>query len=94
MPAAPAGTLTISCPTADGMLSVTATFDPDTGAFAPEAIRCLGSDGVGMVGVLDARTGGTHYFTVTPGDVITDTMLAVAGITNRHQVQSISLALV
>lgn len=93
MAAAAPGTVTVSCATPDGgALSVTATWDPDGGAFANEAIRCFGSQATGMVCVLDAR--GTAYFTVNPGDVVTDTQLAVAGITSRFQVQSISLALV
>lgn len=94
MSATDPGALTISCPTVDGTLSVTATFDPETGAFAPEAIRCFGSDGTGQVGILDSRTGSTHYFLVRPSEVITDTMLTSAGITKRYQIQSLSLALV
>jgi hypothetical protein len=93
MTAAPEGTVTISCPTLDGgMLSVTLTSDPGTGAFAAEAIRCFGAQATGQVCVGDVR--GSHYFTMTPGDVIADTQLAAAGITNRSQVQSISLAMV
>jgi hypothetical protein len=94
MTAAPAGTITVSCPTPDGgMLSVTASADPATGALAANAITCTGSAATGMVGVLDNR-GATHYFTMTPGDVVTAAQLAVAGITNCSQVQSLSLALV
>lgn len=94
MTAAAPGTLTISCPTVDGMLSVTAAFDPDTGTFASDAISCTGSPATGQVGILDARTGATHYFLVNPGDVITDTMLDAAGFTSRTQVQALSLKLV
>jgi len=93
MSAAPDGTVTISCPTPDGdTLSVTATWNPDTGAFATDAITCTGAQATGQVCVGDAT--GSHYWTMTTGDVITDTQLAAAGITNRSQVQSISLALV
>jgi hypothetical protein len=93
MPAAPAGTVTISCPTPDGStLSVTVTWDPNTGIFATDAITCTGAPATGQVCVDD--TAGNHYWTMTPGDVVTDAQLAAAGITNRSQVQSISLALV
>lgn len=93
MPAAPDGTVTISCPTPDGgALSATVTWDPATGAFAANAITCTGAQANGQICVGDVR--GSHYWNVTASDIITDTQLAAAGITNHSQVQSISLALV
>lgn len=93
MPAAPDGTVTISCSTPDGgTLSATATWDPATGVFAANAISCAGAQATGQLCIGDVH--GSHYWTVTAGDVITATQLADAGIASRPQVQSISLALV
>lgn len=90
MPAAPPGTVSLSCTTETGVLTVTIAFNPDSGAFQSNAITATGQGDGRLEVVLD--DGSTHPIPISSGDTINADTLADDGITAWVQVHSITLS--
>lgn len=90
MPAAPPGTVSLSCTTAGGALTVTIAFDPDTGAFRTGAITATGEGDGRLEVVLDDGSG--HPVPISAGDTIGADTLADDGIPDWSRIHSLTLA--
>lgn len=89
MPAAPPGTVSLSCTTADGVLTATIGFDPDTGDFRADAITVVGEGAGRLEIVLD--DGSIHSIPISAGNTIHAETLADDGIPDWARIHSIVL---
>ena len=89
MPAAPPGTVSLSCTTEAGVLTVTVHYDPGTGAFNPDALTATG---VGSGTLRFILTGeGPVSLPITAGSIATADTLAGAGVAGWFQAHSLTL---